>query len=94
MPKKKPVTATTAPKQPRAPRKTYPHVTAERLCQVWTESPDIATVMEATELPRSAITARVASYRKLGVNLKKMGRGAKKIDVAGLNKMIASLAAK
>lgn len=51
----------------------------------------IEEVMELTELSRNGVTSRAASLRRAGVNLPKIRRPLKKIDVKGLNELVRSL---
>ena len=48
-------------------------------------------VSEALMIPKSIVNARASGYRALGIKLKKMRRGPKKLDVEGLNKLIEGL---
>lgn len=76
-------------------RTTYPDTGPERFIEVWQTSDSVQEVSDRLKMPKPIVLARASNYRAAGVNLKDMKRAAKKaLDVAGLNKLIADLAAK
>ena len=67
-------------------------VSAEEFVKAWQESGSSQEAADKMNMSVSLVSSRAYGYRKKGVKLKRMpGSGKKPIDVAALNKLIASM---
>lgn len=66
-------------------------VSPERFVEVWEKSKSSDEAAEILGMPKPIMHVRAAGYRALGVKLKEMPRPKKKLNVEGLNELIASL---
>jgi hypothetical protein len=75
------------------PRTNY-DVSPKRFIEVWQAASSAEEAANTLGMPKPIVHARVSTYRKQGINLKKMKRASKKLDVEGLNELITTLARK
>ena len=69
-------------------------ITPEEFVTVWNSSRTAQEAATTLGMPKAIAQARASKYRKAGVNLKRMRRGGgKRLDVEGLNRLIAQLEA-
>lgn len=65
------------------------NVSSEEFVKVWQDSASANEVSEKLKMPKNIVLARSATYRKAGVNLKKMPRqNPRKLDVGTLNTLV------
>jgi hypothetical protein len=66
-------------------------VSDEDFVEAYVLARGIEEVMELTGLSRNGVTSRAASLRRAGVNLPKIRRPLRRVDVKGLNEIVTSL---
>jgi hypothetical protein len=72
--------------------KTDYSVSPEEFIRVWQTSSSAQEVADKLKMPKPIVLARASNYRKTGVKIKNMPRGAtRRLDVAALNKLIEQL---
>ena len=72
------------------PRKKY-NCTAEQFVEVWQTSTNARQAAETLGMPLGILYARAAGYRSQGINLKKMPRKSRRLDVQALNRLVERL---
>jgi hypothetical protein len=73
------------------PRKKY-EVTPERFIEVWQTSKNAREAAEILGMPKGILFARASGYRSQGINLRKMPRQSRRLNVEQLNQLIDKLA--
>jgi hypothetical protein len=70
-------------------------VDAKAFVKVWQQASSLAEVAAKLNMPEPICSARASMYRAAGVELRRMPRApsSRKLDVAGLNQLIADLKA-
>jgi hypothetical protein len=71
-------------------RKKY-DVSPERFVEVWEKSKSSDEAAEELHMPKSILHARASGYRAQGINLKRMPRKSRRLDVEGLNRLVEKL---
>lgn len=71
-------------------RKEY-NVTPEQFVMAWEASASAQECADKLKMPKPIVLARASSYRKDGINLKKMKRGVNGLNIGQLNDLIDTI---
>jgi transposase len=72
---------------PEKKRKQY-DVTPDKFIQAWQAANNVAEVAAQLGIPKSIVYSRASTYRKRGINIKKMKRNPMSLDAYRLNQLI------